>query len=186
MPLEGSYAIWNNRGGSGKTNLTYHLAIKYAYRNPDKTILVVDMCPQADLSHAFLGRRTSQPVGHTHSHARLFFVLVAGDDDEGRDYVSQIGSLKKDPMILDGQQRVPRTISGYLDIYTSVGLPSNVDPRTFLFNVSKFNKQLPRNVGKSHRPAPLSPHSLTLASPSFRFISYAVTPPWNYWVKQWI
>ncbi|CAF4538257.1 unnamed protein product, partial [Rotaria magnacalcarata] len=31
MPSEGSYAIWNNRGGSGKTNLTYHLAIKYAY-----------------------------------------------------------------------------------------------------------------------------------------------------------
>ena len=56
MPLEGSYAVWNNRGGSGKTNLTYHLAIKYAYRNPDKTVLVVDMCPQADLSHAFLGK----------------------------------------------------------------------------------------------------------------------------------
>ncbi|CAF1445758.1 unnamed protein product [Adineta steineri] len=123
MPLEGSYAIWNNRGGSGKTNLTYHLAIKYAYRHPDKTVLVVDMCPQADLSHAFLG-----------------------DDEEGHDYVTQIGSLKKDPMILDGQQRIPRTISGYLDIYTSVGLPNNVDPRTFLFNVSKFNNQLPRNV----------------------------------------
>ncbi|CAF1256927.1 unnamed protein product [Rotaria sordida] len=123
MPLEGSYAIWNNRGGSGKTNLTYHLAIKYAYRHPDKTVLVVDMCPQADLSHAFLG-----------------------DDEEGHDYVSQIGSLKKNPMILDGQQFIPRTISGYLDLYTSVGLPNNVDPRTFLFNVSKFNNQLPRNV----------------------------------------
>ncbi len=49
-------------------------------------------------------------------------------------------------MILDGEQRIPRTISGYLDLYTSVGLPTNVDPRTFLFNVSKFNSQLPRNV----------------------------------------
>ncbi len=60
MPLEGSYVVWNNRGGSGKTNLTYHLAIKYAYRNPDKTVLVVDMCPQADLSHAFLGKRRAR------------------------------------------------------------------------------------------------------------------------------
>jgi len=51
-------------------------------------------------------------------------------------------------MILDGQQSIPRTISGYLDLYTSVGLPTNVDPRTFLFNVSKFNNQLPRNVNK--------------------------------------
>ncbi len=49
-------------------------------------------------------------------------------------------------MILDGQQRIPRTISGYLDLYTSVGFPTNVDPRTFLFNISKFNNQLPRNV----------------------------------------
>ena len=51
-------------------------------------------------------------------------------------------------MILDDQQRIPRTISGYLDLYTSMGLPTNVDPRTFLFNVSKFNNQLPRNVQK--------------------------------------
>jgi hypothetical protein len=72
--------------------------------------------------------------------------LSSGDDEEGRDYVSQISSLKKDPMILDGEQRIPRTISGYLDLYTSVGLPTNVDPRTFLINVSKFNSQLPRNV----------------------------------------
>lgn len=69
-----------------------------------------------------------------------------GDDPQGQDYVSQIGSLKKDPMILSDQQRLPRTVSGYLDLYTSVGLPINVDPRTFLFNVSKFNNQLPRNV----------------------------------------
>jgi len=142
MPLEGSYAVWNNRGGSGKTNLTYHLAIKYAYRNPDKTVLVVDMCPQADLSHAFLGKIR---------FIRSFYVIfILGDDEEGHDYVSQIGSLKKDPMILDGQQRIPRTISGYLDIYTSVGLPNNVDPRTFLFNVSKFNNQLPRNVKQNY------------------------------------
>ena len=62
MPLEGSYVIWNNRGGSGKTNLTYHLAIKYAYRNPDKTVLVIDMCPQADLSHAFLGKSDNEKM----------------------------------------------------------------------------------------------------------------------------
>ena len=49
-------------------------------------------------------------------------------------------------MTLDGQQTIPRTVAGYLDLYTSVGLPTNVDPRTFLFNVWKFNSQLPRNV----------------------------------------
>lgn len=79
-------------------------------------------------------------------YLRTNFSHFIGDDEEGHDYVSQIGSLKKNPMILDGQQFIPRTVAGYLDLYTSVGLPNNVDPRTFLFNVSKFNSQLPRNV----------------------------------------
>lgn len=104
--------------------------------------------------------------------------VCVGDDEEGHDYVSQIGSLKKDPMILDGQQRIPRTISGYLDIYTSVGLPNNVDPRTFLFNVSKFNNQLPRNVCllilKSFFFVFFSSFDM------IRFTYYAVIHPLNY------
>ena len=125
MPLEGSYAVWNNRGGSGKTTLTYHLANKYASKHPDKTILLIDMCPQADLSHAFLG-----------------------EDEKGIDYVSQFGSLKKDPMIIgDDENKIAKTVSGYLDLATSINFSSlNVDPRTFLINVSKFNSQLSRNL----------------------------------------
>jgi cellulose biosynthesis protein BcsQ len=122
MPLEGSYAIWNNRGGTGKTTLVYHLANKYALKHPDKTVLLIDMCPQADLSHAFLG-----------------------DDENQMDYVSQLGTLKKDSMII-GEHKIPKTVSGYLDLSMSLGLPNNVDPRTFLINVSKFNPQLPRNL----------------------------------------
>ena len=123
MPLEGSYAIWNNRGGTGKTTLTYHLANKYAIQNPDKTVLLIDMCPQADLSHAFLG-----------------------DDGSQVDFVSQIATLKKEPMVIM-EQTVPKTVSGYLDISTSINLSNaNIDPRTFLFNVSKFNPQLSRNL----------------------------------------
>jgi hypothetical protein len=152
MPLEGSYAIWNNRGGTGKTTLTYHLANKYAIKHPDKTILVIDMCPQADLSHAFLG-----------------------DDESNRDYVSQLGTLKKDALYI-GNQKVPKTVSGYLDLCTtSAPIPfisragagngplsvnsatanksslnvhggNVIDPRTFLLNVSKFNSQLARNI----------------------------------------
>jgi cellulose biosynthesis protein BcsQ len=122
MPVESSYVVWNNHGGTGKTTLTYHLAIKYALKHPDKTLLLIDMCPQADLSHAFLG-----------------------DDDNGFDYVSQIGTLKKDAMCF-GDLKIPKTVSGYLDLCTSIGLPKNIDPRTFLINVSKFNSLLPRNL----------------------------------------
>jgi len=78
-------------------------------------------------------------------------------------------------MILDGQQRIPRTISGYLDLYTSVGLPTNVDPRTFLFNVSKFNNQLPRNV--IYLKIKKTKFYLFILN---RFIFYVVIHPLNY------
>ena len=71
--------------------------------------------------------------------------------------------MKKDPMILDGEQQIPRTIAGYLDLFTSVGVPSNVDPRTFLFNVSKFNQQLPRNVINREDFFPIVFHIFCLA-----------------------
>lgn len=83
------------------------------------------MCPQADLSHAFLG-----------------------NDENNNDYVSQIGTLKKDSMLI-GDQKIPKTISGYMDLATSTILLAKnivVDPRTFLINVSKFNPSLPRNI----------------------------------------
>ena len=49
------YAIWNNKGGVGKTFLTFVLATEYARKNPDKHVIVVDMCPQADVSEVLLG-----------------------------------------------------------------------------------------------------------------------------------
>ena len=49
------YAIWNNKGGVGKSFLTFVFASEYASRNPDKTVYVIDMCPQANVSEIFLG-----------------------------------------------------------------------------------------------------------------------------------
>ena len=43
------YLIWNNKGGVGKTFLTY-LSTEYAYN-----VVVVDMCPQANVSEILLG-----------------------------------------------------------------------------------------------------------------------------------
>ncbi len=49
------YCIWNNKGGVGKTFLTYSLATEYAIHHPDKSVVVVDMCPQANVSEMLLG-----------------------------------------------------------------------------------------------------------------------------------
>ncbi|MEB0208888.1 ParA family protein, partial [Pseudomonas sp. CCC3.1] len=50
-----NYAVWNNKGGTGKTSLTFQAVTRFAEVNPNSRILVVDMCPQANLSELFLG-----------------------------------------------------------------------------------------------------------------------------------
>jgi cellulose biosynthesis protein BcsQ len=49
------YCIWNNKGGVGKTFLTYCLAVEYAIQHPEKTVVVADMCPQTNISGMLLG-----------------------------------------------------------------------------------------------------------------------------------
>lgn len=49
------YALWNNKGGVGKSFLTFSLACEYAIANPDEQVLVLDLCPQANLTEMFLG-----------------------------------------------------------------------------------------------------------------------------------
>ena len=62
MPLLKSYVTWNNKGGVGKTTLTFHMATHYALTRPllalsPETVLVIDLCPQANVSMAGNGKR---------------------------------------------------------------------------------------------------------------------------------
>ena len=50
-----TYAIWNNKGGVGKSYLTFQLACEYARIHPTERVLVVDLCPQANSSGMLLG-----------------------------------------------------------------------------------------------------------------------------------
>lgn len=49
------YAVWNNKGGVGKSYLTFQIASEYARQHPEKRVLVVDVCPQANASSMILG-----------------------------------------------------------------------------------------------------------------------------------
>lgn len=49
------YAFWNNKGGTGKTSLAFQTICQYANQNPEKRILAIDVCPQANLSELLLG-----------------------------------------------------------------------------------------------------------------------------------
>lgn len=67
------YAIWNNKGGVGKSFLTFMMATEVAHNNPDTVVLVADMCPQANLSEIILG-------GNSTGAARLESILSEGRD----------------------------------------------------------------------------------------------------------
>lgn len=49
------YAIWNNKGGTGKTSLAFQTVTRFAEKHPTKKVLVIDMCPQANMSEILLG-----------------------------------------------------------------------------------------------------------------------------------
>lgn len=46
---------WNNKGGTGKTSLAFQIICEFAHRNPEKKVLAIDVCPQANLSELLLG-----------------------------------------------------------------------------------------------------------------------------------
>ena len=52
MPV---YALWNNKGGVGKSYLTFQIACEYARTHSNERVLVVDLCPQANSSGMLLG-----------------------------------------------------------------------------------------------------------------------------------
>lgn len=50
-----TYGFWNNKGGTGKTSLCFQSICFYADQHPEEKVLVIDVCPQANLSELLLG-----------------------------------------------------------------------------------------------------------------------------------
>ena len=48
------YAVWNNKGGVGKSFLSFVLATEISHTR-NIPVVLVDMCPQANLSEIVLG-----------------------------------------------------------------------------------------------------------------------------------
>lgn len=49
------YSFYNNKGGVGKTTLSCNISAMYAKKHPNTQVLVIDMCPQANISQFLLG-----------------------------------------------------------------------------------------------------------------------------------
>ncbi|MCL6600344.1 MAG: ParA family protein [Alicyclobacillus macrosporangiidus] len=49
------YVLWNNKGGVGKSTLTFHVGSEYALKHPQENILILDLCPQANATMTYFG-----------------------------------------------------------------------------------------------------------------------------------
>lgn len=67
-----NYGIWNNKGGVGKSFLSFTLALEHAHNHPEKKIILADMCPQANLSEMILG-------GNGKGNENLESILASGN-----------------------------------------------------------------------------------------------------------
>jgi cellulose biosynthesis protein BcsQ len=76
------YAIWNNKGGVGKSYLTFQIASEYAKAHPDQPVLVVDLCPQANASSMLLGGIIEGEERLTRIAGRASRRTIAGYIDE--------------------------------------------------------------------------------------------------------
>jgi cellulose biosynthesis protein BcsQ len=95
------YAIWNNKGGVGKSYLTFQLASEYALQHPDKKVLVVDLCPQANSSSMLLGGMDSGESHLNDIHGQQPRLTISGYIDDrirspyvptnsGASYITQV------------------------------------------------------------------------------------------------
>lgn len=90
--------MWNNKGGAGKTTLTFHLSTEYAIRNPAIKVVIFDLCPQANISAALLSNKDEKDGGF-----------------RGDDMVREMPEGKVSCSDIDGKLKsYDRTVSGYL------------------------------------------------------------------------
>ncbi|HEU4964508.1 MAG TPA: ParA family protein [Bacilli bacterium] len=52
------YVLWNNKGGVGKSTLSFHLGSLYAETHPNEKVIILDLCPQANSTMMYLGGGT--------------------------------------------------------------------------------------------------------------------------------
>lgn len=100
------YAIWNNKGGVGKSYLTFQVATEYARQNPKKKVLVVDLCPQANASSMLLGGMIEGEERLSEIHQNRFDHTISGYIEErisspysspksGAKYLTQVSVYNK-------------------------------------------------------------------------------------------
>ncbi|KAI7845892.1 hypothetical protein COHA_000625 [Chlorella ohadii] len=119
-PTVESYGLWTNKGGVGKTTLAFHLSSAYAHLYPDKKVILVDMCPQSNLTHT----------------------VLTSAQRKGWDVAEEFRNNESAPLFL------PRTVAGF--VHTQIPGGRQLGPSAkysdFLVHLSEYNRDMPENM----------------------------------------
>jgi chromosome partitioning protein len=175
-------AFFNNKGGVGKTSLTYHLAWMFAERG--RSVLAADLDPQANLSAAFLDEDRMEELwsmtGHGGTIAGPLAPLLEGTGGLGEPHIEeiddQLGLLVGDlalsgfedelsaqwPDCLDGKQRAFRVVTALWRVISEAARERAAD--LVLVDVGPNLGALNRAalVASDHVVIPLSPDLFSL------------------------
>src|SRR5215471_16674416 len=87
-------ALFNNKGGVGKTSLVYHLAWMYA--DLGLSVIAADLDPQANLTSMFLDEDQLELLWPDGRHSRTVFgaiePLLEGTGDISNPYVQSVSA----------------------------------------------------------------------------------------------
>jgi len=106
------YAIWNNKGGVGKSYLTFQLASEYARQHPNKKVLIIDLCPQANASSMLLGgmERGEEHLNAIHGQQPRLTISGYIDDRISSPYVSTKSGASYVTQVARYNDKVPANV----------------------------------------------------------------------------
>ena len=125
-----AYAFWNNKGGVGKSFLSFVAATEYARAHRNTDVYVIDLCPQANISEMLL--LDSEILVNTSDQRSIF------DYDVVRENFDPIHKLI-------GQ--TPRaTVAGYLEARLNSPFKQIQDVSPYVCRPGNFNTKIPTNL----------------------------------------
>lgn len=125
-----AYAFWNNKGGVGKSFLSFVGATEYARTYSDTDVYVIDLCPQANVSEMLL--LDSEILINTSPQESLYEYEVLR---ENFDVIHKL--IGKTPRA---------TVAGYLEARLNSPFKPIQDVSPYVCRPRDFNNKLPVNL----------------------------------------
>ena len=125
-----AYAFWNNKGGVGKSFLSFVAATEYARTYPGTDVYVIDLCPQANISEMLL--LNSELLIDTGAQMSLSSYEVIREDF---DPIHKL--IGKTPRA---------TVAGYLEARLNSPFRTIKDVSPYVCRPRDFNTKLPVNL----------------------------------------